>query len=360
MIQLSVIVPVYNTPRQLLEHCISSIKDNIRHLEGAEILCMNDGSTETHVEQMLKEAETADSRFKYVYKPNSGVSDTRNLGIDMAQGEYIVFVDADDYLEPDALSYMLESVEKHDADLAVFGFCYNEKDNLAEERVNKWISGDLKMQAISTQIENNMDSWYEIGVNLASACMKIYKREALLRTRIRFCRDIAWGEDGFFNLCFISAIDKFYVDNRLVYHYVDYEDSATHRFTHRHVTEAINMMPMLEDFVASNYPDNKDFYDAIVRRTYYYVRTIKEHYFTHPKITKSFWELKSEMDGFLNSPHVSKWLKRLKLSDSEDIIDFKNRLLLKLHLYWIFLITERRKRKRSQDASSFIVNSITP
>ena len=123
---LSVIVPVYNTPRELLEHCISSIKDNIRNLGGGtEILCINDGSTESHIEELLKQAEKEDPRFKYIYKPNSGVSDTRNLGIDMAQGEYIIFVDADDYLEPDAFSYMLESIKKQYADLVVFGFSSN-------------------------------------------------------------------------------------------------------------------------------------------------------------------------------------------------------------------------------------------
>lgn len=344
---LSVIVPVYNTPRELLEHCISSIKDNIRNLGGGtEILCINDGSTEPYIEEMLKQSEKEDSRFKYIYKPNSGVSDTRNLGIDMAQGEYIVFVDADDYLEPDALSYMQESMEEHDADLIVFGFCNNEKDNLDRECVNKRISGDLKLRAISTQIENNMKSWHGIGVNLASPWAKIYRREAIIRNNIRFSPRLVLGQDGFFNLCFVSAIDRFYVDNRLVYHYVYYEDSAIHKFSNRLISVTANLMPMLEDFVASNYPDNRSFYDAIIRRAYYYVRILKEDYFTHPKNIKSFWELKSEMDDFLSNPNISKWLKKLKLSDAEDAIDFKNRLMLKLHLYWMFLIIERRKRKK--------------
>lgn len=61
---------------------------------------------------------------------------------------------------------------------------------------------------------------------------------------------------------------------------------------------------------------------------------------------KSFWELKSEMDDLLSNPNISKWLKQLKLRGAENTVDFKNRLLLKMHLYWIFLITERRKRKK--------------
>ena len=343
---LSVIIPVYNTPRELLEHCISSIKDNIRNLGGAEILYIIDGSTETYIEEVLKQAEKADPRFKYVYKPNSGVSDTRNLGIDIAQGEYIVFVDPDDYLEPDAFSYMLESIKKHDAEMIMFGYCDNDDINISGKRINKWIFGNLKHSTISALIENNMKLWYENGLALASPWGKLFKRETINRSHIRFNPNLDSNEDSFFNLYFISAIDKFYVDNRLVYHYVYYENSAIRRFSNRLITVAINMMPLLEDFVASNYPDNKDFYDAIIRRAYYYVRLIKEVYFTNPQNTKSFWELKSEMNDFLGHPNISKWLKQLKLSDAVDAIDFKNKLLLKLHIYWLFLITERRKRKK--------------
>ena len=347
MIKLSVIIPVYNTPKELLEHCISSLKDNLRHfLGGAEILCINDGSTEPYIEQILKDVEAVDSRFKYVYKPNSGVSDTRNLGIDMAQGEYIVFVDSDDYLEPDVFSYMLESIRKQDADLVVFGFCDNDSDNVIEKETKMWISDSSKLNAVSTLIEHKMKSWYEIGVSLATPWAKIYRRETIMRNHIRFCQSIAPHEDGFFNLCFISASDKFYVDNRLVYHYMYYEDSAIHKFSNRLIGVAANIMPMLEAFVSSNYHGDRVFYDAIVRRAYFYVRTVKENYFTHPNNTKSFRELKSEMDDFLSNSNISKWLKQLKLSDVEDMIDFKNRLLLKLHLYWIFLITERHKKKK--------------
>lgn len=347
MIQLSVIIPVYNTPRELLGQCISSIQNNIRKLGETEILCINDGSTELYIEQMLKDAEAADSRFKYIYKPNLGVSDTRNLGIDMAQGEYIIFVDADDYLEPDAFSYMLESIKKQYADLVVFGFCDNDSDNVIEKEVKKWISDSSKLNAVSTLIENKMKSWYEIGVNLASVWAKIYRRETIIRNHVRFNQSIAPNEDGFFNLCFITNIDKFYIDNKLVYHYVYYDNSAIHKFTNRIINVSINMMPLLENFVISHFPYHKHFFDLIIQRAYCFVRANKQIYFTNPHNPKSFWELKSEMDDYLNNPSISKWLKQMKLFDAENMIDFKNRLLLKLHLYWIFLITERRKRRKS-------------
>ena len=347
--KLSVIIPIFNTPKLLLEHCIESVQENIRKTgDEVEVFLINDGSTEQYIDPLLKEAEASDSHFHYIYKQKSGVSDTRNLGIDKAQGEYIIFIDADDYLEPDAILYMLESMKKNDADLIVFGFCGNENSRVAQERIEKWISGSSSLGVLHSFIADSLGSWYEKGVNLNSPWAKIYKRDTIIRNQIRFSPKLVLHQDSFFNLWFVSSIESFYVDNRIVYHYVYNENSALHKFSNRLFSVAINLMPMLEKFVAHNYPDNKDFYDAIVQRAYFYVRLIKEDYFTHPQNPKSFWELKSEMDAFLSNPNISKWLKKMKLRGAEDSVDFKNRLLLKMHLYWIFLITQRRKKKKAQ------------
>ena len=162
MIKLSVIIPIYNTPAPLLDHCISSIRDNLCLMgDEVEVLMINDGSIESHIEPMLKAVETADSRFKYVYKDNSGVSMTRNLGIEMAQGEYITFIDADDYFEPDALFYMLQTAMRTDVDMVMFGFCRNDVD--VKERKSFKQRFDVNKEIIQTLISNNMQWWYSRG-----------------------------------------------------------------------------------------------------------------------------------------------------------------------------------------------------
>lgn len=262
----------------------------------------------------------------------------------MAQGKYITFVDADDYLEPDALQYMVSTIENVKTDVAGFGFCENdEKDNRIPFR--RFYTGkdkDLIIRNIISNEDNRLN-----GLFMCMVWAKIYKREFLIHNKMYFLQDIAPNEDLFYNISILQKTERYYVDNKIVYHYIYYSDSAIHKFTNRHISVAINIMPKLEKYVACYYPDNNVFYDAIVRRAYYYVRVNTEIYFTHTKNTKTFWELKSEMDYFLGHPNISKWLKKLKLSDAEDMIDFKNRLLLKLHIYWIFLITERRKRRKS-------------
>lgn len=342
MLKLSVIIPIYNTPAPLLEHCISSIQDNLCLMDDeVEVLMINDGSTESHIESMLKAVETADSRFKYVSKDNSGVSTTRNLGIKMAQGEYITFIDADDYFESDALPYMLQTAMRTDVDMVMFGFCRNEV-NIKERKLLKQ-RFEVNKEIIQTLISNNMDWWYSHGANLASVWAKVYKREILLMHNIFFIQDIAPNEDGYFNLCLLCKIPAFYVDNTLVYHYFYYADSAIHKFSNCDIRIGKNILPRLEK-IAENYTDDADYSTSISYRALKIIMSAKQSYFTHPQNTKSFCELKAEMDEFLSEPIIKKWIKRFRLRNVRSKMELKNIILLKLRLYSIVLIMDRCKR----------------
>lgn len=342
MLKLSVIIPIYNTPAPLLEHCISSIQDNLCLMDDeVEVLMINDGSTESHIESMLKAVETADSRFKYVSKDNSGVSTTRNLGIKMAQGEYITFIDADDYFESDALPYMLQTAMRTDVDMVMFGFCRNEV-NIKERKLLKQ-RFEVNKEIIQTLISNNMDWWYSHGANLASVWAKVYKREKLLMHNIFFIQDIAPNEDGYFNLCLLCKIPAFYVDNTLVYHYFYYADSAIHKFSNCDIRIGKNILPRLEK-IAENYTDDADYSTSISYRALKIIMSAKQSYFTHPQNTKSFCELKAEMDEFLSEPIIKKWIKRFRLRNVRSKMELKNIILLKLRLYSIVLIMDRCKR----------------
>ena len=342
MLKLSVIIPIYNTPAPLLEHCISSIQDNLCLMDDeVEVLMINDGSTESHIESMLKAVETADSRFKYVSKDNSGVSITRNLGIKMAQGEYITFIDADDYFESDALPYMLQTAMRTDVDMVMFGFCRNEV-NIKERKLLKQ-RFEVNKEIIQTLISNNMDWWYSHGANLASVWAKVYKREKLLMHNIFFIQDIAPNEDGYFNLCLLCKIPAFYVDNTLVYHYYYYADSAIHKFSNCDIRIGKNILPRLEK-IAENYTDDADYSTSISYRALKIIMSAKQSYFTHPQNTKSFCELKAEMDEFLSEPIIKKWIKRFRLRNVRSKMELKDIILLKLRLYSIVLIMDRCKR----------------
>ena len=346
MIKLSVIIPIYNTPASYLEHCISSVQENLRLMsDEVEILLINDGSTEPHIEPMLKAVETTDSRFKYVYKDNSGVSITRNLGIEMAQGTFITFIDADDYLEPEALSYMLQTAMHTDVDMVMFGFCCNDVDKKERKPLKQRF--EVNKEIIQLLISNQMQWWYSHGTNLASVWAKIYKRETLLSHQISFIQDIAPNEDGFYNLCLLCKVPTFYVDNTLVYHYVIYADSAIHKFSNCDIRIGKNILPRLEK-IANQYSEEAVFDTSISYRALKIIMSAKQSYFTHAQNTKSFRELRTEMNEFLSEPIIKKWIKRFRLRNAKNKRELKNILLLKLHLYPVVLIVDCWKKRKNK------------
>ena len=339
MISLSVVIPIFNTPKHLLEHCLTSIQDNIKDMKDVEVLMINDGSTEPYIVPLLQEKAQVDCRFRYIDKPNSGVSNTRNMGIELSQGEYIAFVDADDYFEPNALQYMLETTKKEKADVAMFGFCCDDK-RIERETFKQQI--EVNEEVMHTLFRNDMSRWYKYGLNLAAVWAKLYKRSVILQNHVSFIQDIAPNEDGFFNLCLLSNLSSFYVDNTLVYHYVIHEKSAIHKFSNYVIRISEPLLTMLDNQAKTLYPNNADFIADICFRTLCTITGAKYTYFMHARNEKSFWELKREMDDFLSTPIMRKYIKKIPIKEAKYMIGLKNAILLKLHLYWIVLITERR------------------
>ena len=94
--KISVIIPVYNT-EQYLKRCLDSIKENT--YQYLEIICINDGSTDNSLE-ILEQYQKDDSRFIIIDQKNSGVSKARNNGLEKATGDYIAFIDSDDWINP--------------------------------------------------------------------------------------------------------------------------------------------------------------------------------------------------------------------------------------------------------------------
>lgn len=116
---ISVIVPVYNVEKYL-KRCVQSI---IQQTYGElEIILVDDGSTDSSAE-LCEKLKSRDERIVVIHKKNGGLSSARNAGLDIAHGEYIGFVDSDDWIEPDMYESLLRSIEQMHADVAVTGIC---------------------------------------------------------------------------------------------------------------------------------------------------------------------------------------------------------------------------------------------
>ena len=113
MIKVSIIVPVYNVEKYLRQCLDSAINQTMKEIE---IICVNDGSTDSSF-KILEEMEQQDSRIRVISKANSGYGNTMNMGIDAAEGKYIVFLESDDYILPSMCEEMFELCEKYDLDI---------------------------------------------------------------------------------------------------------------------------------------------------------------------------------------------------------------------------------------------------
>ena len=127
---LSVIVPVYNV-ESYLSRCVDSIL--VQKVDGMEIILVNDGSRDSSG-TICDEYARKDSRIRVLHKENGGLSSARNAGLDICRGEYIAFVDSDDWIEPDAYEKMLKTAKELDVKL-VCGGRYDVSSKTGEKKL---------------------------------------------------------------------------------------------------------------------------------------------------------------------------------------------------------------------------------
>lgn len=213
--KVSIIVPIYNAEKWL-EKCINSIIKQSYH--NIEILLVNDGSTDKSLEICQKFAKK-DNRIIIIDKPNEGVSKSRNIGIEKATGEYIKFVDSDDWLEENTCEELVELIEKEKTDLSICGLnIYKNNRLLRTPHLEKKI----------VEIKKNIKEFEYIYKIFASPCNKLYKKEKILE---KFNTELDMGEDLLFNIRYLENIDKISITDKCLYNVcLDNDNSLNRKF----------------------------------------------------------------------------------------------------------------------------------
>lgn len=209
---VSIIIPVYNVEKYL-ERCVESCLS--QNMENIEIILVNDGSTDNSL-NICRKYEKQNKYIRVIDKKNTGVSDTRNCGIASASGEYLLFVDSDDYLENDMCSRLLECM-KPGIDMVVCGYVreradYHEVKCPTSDRI---FSAEQHFKAAQ---------FMEASSCLFVCWNKLYRKN---RVTCQFRREMTFGEDSVFNMQYISGCNQICVTTYLGYHYnVSNENSA--------------------------------------------------------------------------------------------------------------------------------------
>lgn len=215
MPKISIIIPVYNA-EQYLEECLLSISQQT--FGDFEIWAINDGSTDRSLE-ILKKYQEKEPRLQILSQENKGVSAARNLGLEKAQGEYITFVDADDWLHPETLEHYIEIAEKENSDIIISQFLTEksrEKQALSswENCTRKEIEQRIFPKLIETDVYN-------------SVCNKLYQAELIKKTNAKFPMGVRIAEDAQLNHQVFSQAQRISETPFQTYFYREVQGSAT-------------------------------------------------------------------------------------------------------------------------------------
>jgi len=239
---VSIILPVYNAQSHL-NRCLGSIC--AQQYEDLEIIVINDGSKDQSL-PVCEESRKKDSRILLVDKANSGVSDTRNLGLKLASGKYVQFVDSDDYIAPDYTARLVEAAEQSGADLVISPYTMVIPAGASKpEQVLEKVQDDLGVMHVARPPETREYGFLPAGIydkdTFALRLMdkpasyfygvlwnKLYRRDLLAAHDIRFTSEMRWAEDLVFNMQYIQYAEVFASIPQPGYYYVQNPQSICH------------------------------------------------------------------------------------------------------------------------------------
>lgn len=209
-LKVSIIVPIYNA-QKTLERCIESILN--QDFSDFELLLIDDGSKDDSG-KICDVYAKKDHRVRVIHKENSGVSASRNLALQEAKGEYLQFLDADDWITPNATRLLVESLEQNHCDMVIADFYRVIKERLSHKgSIDE--DGVLSREEFANfMMENPADFYYGVLWN------KLYKKSIIEKQQLCMNPKISWCEDFMFNLEYIRHCENIFVLQVPIYYYV--------------------------------------------------------------------------------------------------------------------------------------------
>ena len=213
---ISVIVPVYNAEKNL-SRCIDSILDQT--YSDFELILLNDGSKDSSLE-ICQDYAKKDCRISVYSHENHGVSYTRNRGIKLAQGDYIQFIDSDDYIDKTMFEKSLRHMNEYQVDLVVCGI---------KEIHSSYTYDVIPLKKCKMRVLDFEEKYPNIFQNfiLNSPVNKLYRKSKIKNL---FPEDISLGEDLLFNLAYLESINTIYFDSEIFYFYEIDDNGLNHKY----------------------------------------------------------------------------------------------------------------------------------
>lgn len=300
---ITVIVPVYNVEKYL-EDCIKSIINQT--YANIEIILVDDGSTDGSL-NICKQYATEDSRITIIQQENYGVSCARNKGIEIAKGNYITFVDSDDWIETEFVETLYNETKEKEADVVICGYNRvigeNKEKIHFEGKKHDFNSNDYFIKVLNPQ------------TGFGFCHMKLIKRKCI--DKVRFDEGLTVGEDALFNMEIAKNINKAILIEKRLYNYRINENSVVKKFDNNYAQKYLRFIQKIQSYIFQD----KDKMDEIKVNYYncvaYHVLLIAVNYCYHPnnkgntrKTLKEVCNIKEFKEGIEKSNYENLTLTR--------------------------------------------------
>lgn len=281
---VSVIMPAYNAEKTIGRAIESVLQQTYSNWE---LIIVNDGSTDTTLEVVSK---YKDSRLKVVNQTNTGLSGARNAGLDSAKGDYITFIDSDDWYEQDFLSQLMMSLTKNRAELCVCGVIFHKQEGIS-------FSSAFDVSYDSFFDNREFLSKFEDGI-MNSVWNKIYKAQVIKANIVRF-RDILILEDLDFNLRYLECTHRLSFIPLCLYNY----DNTSSVLTTKVSKEMFDNYIHIHAWFLSKVPINC--FSIVSRFVYHQYMAFSIKYLKQPIEGKmNMKEVRLVLNNYLSNPLV--------------------------------------------------------
>ena len=299
---ISIIIPVYNAEVYLKE-CLESIKN--QSYSNFEVLIVDDGSLD-NTSKISKQYEKEDNRFKYLYQDNAGPSVARNTGIKQSKGEYIWFVDADDWIEKDSLQVFVAVLKEYDYKLDIFSFDFFKEYSNKKKIISNSINGQL-----------NNDEFLDVVLSLKNhfglVWSGIYSAKVIKENNIFFDMEISQSEDVDFVVRLSIKANNIFIDSHALYHYRVTKESLSRKYREGIANNYLLALQKIEKCVMTC--DNGALFDSFLDNVKGAVIYIILNDYFHPNNKKSYFYKCKEVSELLKIDIVKKALESIKVSN---------------------------------------------
>lgn len=258
--KVSVILPIYNCEKYI-ERCINSILNQT--YQNMQILLIDDGSTDNSG-MICDNYSKSDSRIVVVHKKNEGVSKARNMGLELAEGEYITFVDADDWIENNMIEKMVSILEEKKVDIVRCNFFRNYRDG--SEKVNDIdYSEEIYDIILNKDAIKNKIITKSLEAKLRTYMYLLVFKKKLINEKLRFESEICLMEDLIFELQLLLKADSMYMISSPLYHYFQNYEGITK--SNKQLELKIESIFKVDDMI-TNILRKKNLYTNILGKKY--------------------------------------------------------------------------------------------